>query len=279
MAEENKSVPAAEENAAEETAVETKLKKTGRFRRILKRILIGIGIFLLVVILALLFIRDFLIEHAVEKIGSWAVGTKIEIGYIDTSLFKGKLHLKDLTVDNPPGFHHQHAFELGEIRVALNIKSLFTNKIEVKDIYVSGVNVDYELQLGKSNLGEIQRNLERLEPDDTPTDDDAKSKKNDAPQPQVVIRQLLVENSSLSFSNATLGTTMKMPLPGLDMQDVGDGKPIGETVNDLFGLIFTSIKNAVTGVGGVITDAATGVGGAITEGAKSVTDSVKGLIK
>ena len=278
MAEENKSVPAAEENAAEETAVETKPKKTGRFRRILKRILIGIGIFLLVVILALLFIRDFLIEHAVEKIGSWAVGTKIEIGYIDTSLFKGKLHLKDLTVDNPPGFHHQHAFELGEIRVALNIKSLFTNKIEVKDIYVSGVNVDYELQLGKSNLGEIQRNLERLEPKKDSSDDD-KSKKDDAPQPQVVIRQLLVENSSLSFSNATLGTSLKLPLPGLDMQDVGDGKPIGETVNDLFGLIFTSIKKAVTGVGGVITDAATGVGGAITDGAKSVTESVKGLVK
>ena len=165
MAEENKSVP-----AAEETPVETK-PRTGRFRRILKRILIGIGIFLLVVILALLFVRDLIIEHAVEKIGSWAVGTRIEIGYIDTSLFKGKLHLKDLTVDNPQGFHHPHAFELGEIRVVLNIKSLFTNKIEVKDIYVSGVNVDYELQLGKSNLGEIQRNLERLEPKKDASDD------------------------------------------------------------------------------------------------------------
>lgn len=278
MAEENKSVPAAEETTAEETAAVTKPKKSGRFRRILKRILVGIGIFLLVVILALLFIRDLIIEHAVEQIGSWAVGTKIEIGYIDTSLFKGKLHLKDLTVDNPQGFHHPHAFELGEIRVALNIKSLFTKKIEVKDIYVSGVNVDYELQLGKSNLGEIQRNLERLEPKKDASAD-AKSKKDDAEQPQVVIRQLLVENCSLSFSNATLGTTMKLPLPGLDMQDVGDGKPIGETVNDLFGLIFTSITKAVSGVGGVITDAAAGVGGAISEGAKSVTESVKGLVK
>ena len=143
---------------------------------------------------------------------------------------------------------------------------------------MSGVNVDYELQLGKSNLGEIQRNLERLEPQKDASAD-AKSKKDDAEQPQVVIRQLLVENCSLSFSNATLGTTMKLPLPGLDMQDVGDGKPIGETVNDLFGLIFTSITKAVSGVGGVITDAAAGVGGAISDGAKSVTESVKGLVK
>ena len=272
MEEENKSVPAAEETVVPKP-------KPRRVRRFFKGILIGIGIFLLVVILALLFVRDLIIEHAVEQIGSWAVGTRIEIGYIDTSIFKGKLHIKDLTVDNPQGFHHPHAFELGEIRVVLNVKSLFTKKIEVKDIYVSGVNVDYELQLGKSNLGEIQRNLERLEPKKDSSNKAEKSDNNNTEQPQVVIRQLLVENSSLSFSNATLGKSLKLPLPGLDMQDVGDGKPIGETVNDLFGLIFTSITKAVSGVGGVITDAAAGVGGALSDGAKNVTESVKGLVK
>ncbi len=275
MADENKqqSVPetaaAAAAEAAPEKAAEPagkgKKKKKGIFRRILKWIFLTVGILLLVVILALLLVRDLVIEHSVEQVGSLIVGTPINIGYINTSLIDGTLHLKNFTVGNPEGYNHPHVFELAEVKVAINVKSLLSDKIEVFEVLVSGVNVDYELKLGRSNLGEIQSNVEKATGADGNSSSSSEKSDSGEPEKQVVIRHLLVKDCSLSFSNSTLGTTMKMPLPGLDLTDLGDGKPIIETVNDLFGLIFTSISKAVSGVGGVITDTAKGVGDAVKE--------------
>ena len=256
-------------------------KSTAKVKKPLGRRILRAGAAILIVLAALLLVRDFIVEHAVEKGGTYIVGTPVKIGRFRSSLL-GRVHIKDLTVANPEGYNNPLAFELGEVKVDLNLRSLLTDKIEVRHIYVSGVNVDYELKLGRSNLGDIQKNLERFAPKDEESPDarnENPSKEDEKAQKQAVIRRLQVTDCSLSFSNATLGTTMKLPLAGLDLENVGDGKPIGETVNDLFGLIFTSVSKAVTGVGGFLGDAATSAGNAISDSAKNVGKSIKELIK
>ena len=268
------------ENADAPKAEEAE-KKTAKVKKPLGRRILRIGVAILIVLAALLLMRDLIVEHAVEKGGTYIVGTPVKIGRFRSSLL-GRVHIKDLTVANPEGYNNPLAFELGEVKVDLNLSSLFTDRIEVRHIYVSGVNVDYELKLGRSNLGDIQKNLERFAPKDEESPDarnENPSKEDEKAQKQAVIRRLQVTDCSLSFSNATLGTTMKLPLAGLDLENVGDGKPIGETVNDLFGLIFTSVSKAVTGVGGFLGDAATSAGNAISDSAKNVGKSIKELIK
>ena len=264
MADEEKIESAAQEKP--ETPEKPKKKKS--WKRRLINILIGV----LVVLVLLVIFRDFAIKHSVEKAGSLIVGTPIKCGHFSSSL-TGKVHIKDLTVGNPEGYHNPYAFKLGEVRVDLNVKTLFSEKIEVRDIYVEGVSVDYELKLGRSNLGEIQENLDRFTPADKDNPDTANESDDNAQQ--AVIRHLKIENTALTFSNATLKTTMKMPLPGLELENLGDGKPIGETVKDFFGLIFTSINKAVTGAGGVVVDAVSGIGEAIGNTVKKVTGSDK----
>jgi len=265
-----------------------KAEKDKKPKKPLWKRLLRIFIIVFVVLAALVILRDLLIKHAVEKGGTFLVGTPVKVGYFSSSLI-GKVHIKNLTVGNPEGYNNPHAFKLGEVRVHLNIPSLFTDKIEVKEVYVEGVNVDYELKFGRSNLGEIQNNLERFQPEKKDDDKD-EPEEDDAAQKQAVIRLLKVENTSLSFSNSALGTTVALPLPGLNLENLGDGKPIGETVNDLFGLIFTSVRNAVTGIGGfigdtasatgsAISDAASATGNAISNSAQSVGKSVKKLFE
>ena len=250
-----------------------KPKKKKSWKRRLLNILIGV----LVVLVLLVIFRDFVIKHSVEKAGSLVVGTPIKCGHFSSS-FTGKVHIKDLTVGNPEGYHNPYAFKLGEVRVDLNVGTIFSEKIEVRDVYVEGVSVDYELKFGRSNLGEIQKNLERFTPADKDNPDTANEGGDDSAQ-QAVIRHLKIENTSLTFSNATLKTTLKMPLPGLELENLGDGKPIGETLNEFFGLIFTSINKAVTGAGGVIVDAVggavSGIGDAISNTVKKVTGDKK----
>ena len=257
-----------EKPAATEKPAKPKKKKKSWKRR-LCNILIGV----LIVLVLLVIFRDFAIKHSVEQAGSLIVGTPIKCGHFSSSL-AGKVHIKDLTVGNPEGYHNPYAFKLGEVRVDLNVGTLFSEKIEVRDVYVEGVSVDYELKLGRSNLGEIQKNLERFTPADKDNPDSANEGGSDNAQ-QAVIRHLKIENTALTFSNATLKTTMKMPLPGLELENLGDGKPIGETLNEFFSLIFTSINKAVTGAGGVVVDAVgdavSGIGDAISNTVKKVT--------
>ena len=245
---------------------ETPKKRKKSWKRRLLNILIGI----LIVLVLLVIFRDFAIKHSVEKAGSLIVGTPIKCGHFSSSL-SGKVHIKDLTVGNPEGYHNPHAFKLGEVRVDLNVGTIFSEKVEVRDVYVEGVSVDYELKLGRSNLGEIQKNLERFTPADKNNPDSADEGGTDNAQ-QAVIRHLKVENTALTFSNATLKTTLKMPLPGLELENLGDGKPIGETLNEFFSLILTSIKKAVTGAGGAVVDA---VGGAVSGIGDTISNTVK----
>ena len=271
MADEEKTPKTTTPEPAEtpETPEKPKKKKKSWKRRLLH---IGIGV--LVVLVLMVIFRDLVIKHSVEKVGSFVVGTPIVCGHFSSSL-TGKVHIKDLTVGNPEGYHNPYAFKLGEVRVDLNVGTIFTDKIEVREVYVEGVSVDYELKFGRSNLGEIQKNLERFTPADKDNPDSGAEGGDDANQPQVVIRHLKVENTALTFSNAALKTTLKMPLPGLDLENLGDGKPIGETLNEFFGLIFTSIKKAVTGAGGAVVDAVgdtvSGIGDAISNTVKKVT--------
>ncbi len=262
----------AEKPAAPETPEKPKKRKKSWKRR-LGNILLGV----LIVLVLLIVFRDLVIKHSVEQAGSFVVGTPIKCGHFSSSL-TGKVHIKDLTVGNPEGYHNPYAFKLGEVRVDLNVGTIFSEKIEVRDVYVEGVSVDYELKFGRSNLGEIQKNLERFAPADKDNPDTAHEGENDNPQ-QAVIHHLKIENTALTFSNATLKTTMKMPLPGLELENLGDGKPIGETLNEFFSLIFTSINKAVTGAGGVVVDAVgdavSGIGEAIGNTVKKVTGTDK----
>ena len=260
-----------EEKTTESKTPETpETPKKAKKKKSWKRRLCGILIGVLVVLVLLVVFRDLVIKHSVEKAGSLIVGTPIVCGHFSSSL-TGKVHIKNLTVGNPEGYHNPYAFKLGEVRVDLNVGTLFSEKVEVRDIYVEGVSVDYELKLGRSNLGEIQKNLERFTPAGKDNPDSANEGGSDSAQ-QAVIRHLKVENTSLTFSNATLKTTMKMPLPGLELENLGDGKPIGETFNEFFGLIFTSINKAVTGAGGMVVDA---VGGAVSGIGDAISNTVK----
>jgi len=256
MADEEKKIADVDPEAADGG----KRRKKRSWRRRLLHILIGV----IAVLVLLVIFRDFAIKHTVEKAGSLVVGTPIVCGHFSSSL-SGKVHIRDLTVGNPEGYHNPYAFKLGEVKVDLDVGTLFSEKIEVRDVYVEGVSVDYEIKFGRSNLGEIQKNLERFTPADKDNPDSANEDGDDAQSQQAVIRHLKIANTSLSFSSEMLKSTMKMPLPGLELENLGDGKPIGETLNEFFGLIFTSINKAVTGAGGVVVDAVGGAGGVVVD--------------
>ena len=55
--------------------------------------------------------------------------TSASLEDVDLSLFSGNIALKGLKIGNPQGFAAPNAFELGQISVKFDPKSLLTSKI------------------------------------------------------------------------------------------------------------------------------------------------------
>lgn len=223
-------------------------------RRKRKKLFKWLGIFLigLVVVLAVALIcRDAIVEQAVTRVGSMVTGTKVEIDSFSSSLFGGSAEITGFRVGNPEGYRNPEAFQVGKVVVRLNPRSIFSSKIEIYEVSVSGMRVDFEARLdGSSNLTDIQKNVERFagngdkESTDKQTPAEAQEAEN-ASEKQLVIRLFQVSDSRVSLSSNVLKTTADIPLPPIEMTDVGEGKTMGETFQELYAELIVSISKAV----------------------------------
>ena len=243
----------AEEKPRDCTEVPAKPPRKKRLRKWL-----GITAAVLAVLLAAVLIcRDFLIEQGFRRIGSWLVGTPVELESFSSSLFAGSVEISNLTVGNPEGYHAPHIFSLRRIFVDLEPLSLFTEKIVVEEITIEGMRVDFESKITETNLGVIQENVNRKlgaagADRKTPESPDTPGDGGEKPQKQLVIRKLEVRDYSASISAKMLKSSLVLPLVPVSMTDVGEGRPIGETVSGLFGSVASSVSSAVTKSGGAI---------------------------
>ena len=154
-------------------------------------------------------------------------------------------------VGNPEGYQNPEAFRVEKVVVRLNPGSIFTSKIEVIEVSVSGMRVDFEMRLdGSSNLTDIQKNVEQFagtggaEPAEEQTPAEAQEAES-ASEKQLVIRLFQVSDSRVSLSSNVLKTTADIPLPPIEMTDVGEGKTMGETFQELYAQLIVSISKAV----------------------------------
>jgi len=125
-------------------------------------LLIGAG--LLVVIVAGLFYLysslGSLIKVAVEKYGSEITQAKVQLNQAKVSATSGQGALRGLNVGNPKGFRTASAFKLGEISLTLDVSTIASKPVIIKEIVVSAPEVTYELGPQGSNIDAIKRNVD-----------------------------------------------------------------------------------------------------------------------
>jgi len=59
-----------------------------------------------------------------------------------------------MVVGNPEGFKTESVFQLNQIRVILDPKSLLTNRIHIREILIDAPEITYEVGLSGSNIGD-----------------------------------------------------------------------------------------------------------------------------
>jgi hypothetical protein len=127
------------------------------------RIALVAGSLVLVVVVAAVVVLGRLgrlIEHGVETAGPKITGTEVTLGSARVSIFDGTGALKRLHIGNPEGFTADEAFDLGEIAIAIDVKSVTGNVIRIRSIVVQAPKLVAEFDAaGRNNLGRILDNV------------------------------------------------------------------------------------------------------------------------
>ena len=201
--------PAAETPAAETSAAETPKKKS-LGRRILKGLLWTIGGLLLFVIVALLtlplWINPVGTSLANALVPSYT-GTAFNLERLNLNPYTGKLLVSGLKLANPEGYAEKDAFSLGLLSVDVEVSSLLSSTIHVRDITISSPYASYVFDAAGSNnfdriIAEVNKKLGPKE----------KKEKEEPGKTKVVIDKVTIKDvraavGSGAFELATLTLT------------------------------------------------------------------------
>jgi uncharacterized protein involved in outer membrane biogenesis len=227
---------------------------------------------------------DSIVKAAIEKYGSAATQAKVSLKSVELSLTEGRGSLKGLVIGNPQGFSTPEAMSLGDISVSLDIGSLQSNPIVIKQVLIQQPAITYEYTGSGSNLQAIQKNVQAYaasfggggQSGSAPAGDKGAEKK-------VVIQDLLISGGKIGISAAALqGRSLSSTLPTIHLKDIGKdkgGASPAEVAQKVIGTISAEASQVAAGdlqkqLGNLLKDGAGGAAGA----AGGAADKLKGLL-
>ncbi len=100
---------------------------------------------------------DDAVKTVIEKAGSEALGTKVRVGKLDVSLANKMASLSNLSIANMPGFKTDDILKTNSISVTID--DVANNTVTLKEVTISGLTVNYELNQNGANFDALQNNI------------------------------------------------------------------------------------------------------------------------
>ena len=219
-----------------------------------------------------------IVQKIVHKYGSEITGTDVNLKGFKLGLANGEGSISEITVGNPKDYSAKNIFELGNIYVKVDIKSLTSDTIIIEDIEVSKPIINYEmLSLTRNNISDIQENIKKNTAKTSTSEKKTEEAKSEdtAASKKVVIKKLSIKDGEI---NAIVGKeeAVSVKLPTITMTNIGEdkkGESITTTISKILGKILSSASSAV--VNSKISD----LKGVAEKNLEDITGGVKDRIK
>jgi hypothetical protein len=247
-------------------------------KKALKIILIAVPVLIIVILLVVLGSLNRIVKAGVETVGPKVTGTAVTLNSVKISPFSGQGALGGLLIGNPAGFKTDSAFELGQIRVNIDLKSVKSDKIVIEEIFIDGPKITFEGDLRGSNIAKIRENIAAFSGGGAPAKEAAPAPSPETekkPGKKVQIDRFVLKNGEIQLA-ATLagGELVTVPLPDIELRDIGkdsDGATVEKVVNKVFPAIYKAITEAVLSSDTLLKESAK----ALEEGAKKAGEEAK----
>lgn len=251
---------------------------------------VGVGVYVFMSSL------DSVVKAAVEQIGSEATGTKVTLNEVEISPTSGFGALRGFRMTNPQGFAEGDAFKFDEINLTIDISTLLSDPVVIKEIVIEKPEITYAIGEGTSNVDEIQKNVNDYA---GAKDSGSGGGGSSSEGPKLIIENLYMRNGTVTVSAPEMtDETLSAPLPDIHLTDIGKddrGATPGEVARQAMAAIVDAAKQAVQsvdvdallkGAGEMakqaqeeLEKAAEGAGGAASEAVDEVTEGLKKLLE
>lgn len=214
------------------------------------KVLLGVGtVVLLLVIGGIWFLYqnlDSLVASVIERQGSEATQTAVDVGSVSIDLQEGAAGISSLAIANPDGFSSQPAIALEEFAIELDPLAVTSDPLVIERVRVDGARVLVEQEGARNNLRTILESVQRLATD---TDEQAEG------------RKLVIERFELADARATLRVPQlneerEVQMPEIVLTDIGratNGATAAEVAQQLLGPIIRMALESAAEAG--VTDA------------------------
>jgi hypothetical protein len=212
--------------------------KKGLVKKILSVIVIVV---LAVIVLAVVLVGLFgnrALKIGVETAATKALNVDVTLKDASLSILGGAVELNELVISNPEGYQHENMLELGNGNVAVNIKSLLSDTVNIKRISLDEVSLVIEQKGLTNNLQEI---IDSIPKSDEPEDPKAPSKEKNLVIDELEISDVDVSVKLLPIPGQTDTVTLK--LSPIKMTNLGtdDKLSMAELVVKILGAIASGI--------------------------------------
>jgi len=128
----------------------------------LKIVLSVLSIIIILLILAVVLVHLFgnqAVKTGIETAATKTLNVAVSVGGVDMSIMGGRLALKNLVVGNPPEYEHNTMLELKDAAIAVDIKSLLSDIVKIKEIKLDGANVVLEQKGLSNNIKDVIKSI------------------------------------------------------------------------------------------------------------------------
>ena len=270
------------------------------------KIIMGLLVTVVVLVVALVVALPVIISPVVKQVGPKLLGVPVSVESVGVNPFTGSLAIKDVKIGNPEGFSEKEMFAVNTISVKMDLASLKSDTIIIKDITILEPAIRYEKPLkGKSNFETLLDNLGSGEKEQKEPSAEKKDEKKEGEGKKVVIEHFLLKGSKMVVATGvTLGAGVPVPTPDIELNNIGKkggGITAIEATREVLTSMVTGLAKAaasivtgaaeaagtvvkgtveaagtvVKGTAGAIGDAASGLKNLVTGGDKAAKDAKK----
>ena len=204
-----------------------------------KKILLVLGGLVVLVVIALVLVGSNLgklIQVGVEKGGPMVLGVPTTLDKATVSVRRGEVGLDGLALGSPEGFDAESMFSLDHVHTSVDIGSLRSDEIVVNEVVIDGPRITLEFSGGRTNWGALLSELE------SPAEEE---KEKEAGQKKIRIGRILLSNAKVSIAGIPLAGTATVPLPRLEMTDIGSADGGVATVRNVLADVIRSLYKSI----------------------------------
>ncbi|MDA1060039.1 MAG: hypothetical protein O3C65_15290 [Proteobacteria bacterium] len=229
-----------------------------------------------VVLLVALASVDSIVKAAIERVGSDVTKTTVSVDDVSISVRSGKGTISGLTIGHPEGFD-ERVMRIGQARIVLDIGSLTSDTIIIKEVIVTAPQVTVEVNRAGTNISRLQDTLSSASEGSAPSDggDNPEDKK------RLIIERITITDGRVDLKAAGLERGVGADLPPITLTDIGKdggGAEPAEVTKVILAAVSAAASQAAIG-SGVLQKLGGDAGNAAKSLLEKSTGRLRGILK